>query len=215
MLAPGFRVELQRGLTRARGLCHDTGVQTDDLVERRELLDEGGIARSLRRIAHEISERNQGVDEVALVGIRTGGLLLAARLVKLLGEAEGSEPPLGAVDISLYRDDVFIGLPRPQVGPTELPFELPGRTIVLVDDVLYTGRTIRAALDALMDFGRPRAVQLAVLVDRGHRELPIGADYVGLKVDTSRDQSVRVQFREKSQADRVVVHERAGEGKGP
>ena len=182
-----------------------------DLIERRELLDEGGISRSLRRIAFEISERNSGVRQLALVGIRTGGLYLAERLQHLLGEAEGEEPPLGAIDISLYRDDVFCGLPRPEVGPTELPFELPGRTIVLVDDVLFTGRTIRAALDALMDFGRPRAVQLAVLVDRGHRELPIQADYVGLRVETDRNQSVRVSMKEKGEIDRVVLRERPRE----
>ncbi|MBI4507985.1 MAG: bifunctional pyr operon transcriptional regulator/uracil phosphoribosyltransferase PyrR [Deltaproteobacteria bacterium] len=180
----------------------------EHLVERRELLDEAGIARVLRRIAHEIVERNAGVSEIALVGIRTGGLFLAERLRRLLKDAEGVEPPLGAVDIALYRDDVFVGLPRPEVGPTELPFSLSGKTIVLVDDVLYTGRTVRAALDALMDFGRPRAVQLAVLVDRGHRELPIQADYVGHKIDTTRKESVRVMLRERGEPDRVVLRER-------
>jgi pyrimidine operon attenuation protein / uracil phosphoribosyltransferase len=179
------------------------------LVERREILDEGGIARALRRIAHEIVERNAGAGGIALVGIRTGGLHLAVRLRALIAEIEGAEPPLGAIDISLYRDAVFEGLPRPEVGPTELPFPLPGRTVVLVDDVLFTGRTIRAALDALMDFGRPRGVQLAVLVDRGHRELPIQADYVGVKVETTRRESVRVALREREEADRVVVRERA------
>lgn len=183
-----------------------------NLIEKRELLDEAGIARALRRIAHEIVERNQGTSELALVGIRTGGLFLAERLQKILGGIEGAgpPPPLGAIDIALYRDDVFVGLPRPEVGTTELPFSLPGRTIVLVDDVLYTGRTVRAALDALMDFGRPRAVQLAVLVDRGHRELPIQADYVGLKVVTSREESVRVHLRERNEPDRVVLRERGG-----
>ena len=179
-----------------------------DLVERRELLDEAGIARILRRMAHEIVERHQGGHDVALVGVHTGGYLIAERLVKLLHGAEGVSVPLGAVDITLYRDDVFVGLPRPEVGATDLPFKLPGKTIVLVDDVLYTGRTVRAALDALNDYGRPRAVELAVLVDRGHRELPIQADYVGIKVETSRKESVRVMLRELGEPDRVVLREK-------
>ncbi len=169
------------------------------------------MARVLRRIAHEIVERHAGGRDVALVGVHTGGYVLAERLVKLLAAVEGAAVPLGAVDITLYRDDVFVGLPRPEVGATELPFELAGRTIVLVDDVLYTGRTVRAALDALNDYGRPRAVELAVLVDRGHRELPIQADYVGLKVETSRSESVRVMLRELGEPDRVVLREKRGQ----
>jgi pyrimidine operon attenuation protein / uracil phosphoribosyltransferase len=184
-----------------------------NLIERRELLDEAGINRALRRIAHEIAERHKGLGSVAIVGIRTGGLYLGARLQKMLAEVEpGTEVPLGAVDITLYRDDVFVGLPRPEVGTTQLPFALEQRTIVLVDDVLYTGRTVRAALDALMDHGRPKAVQLAVLVDRGCRELPIQADYVGLRVATTRNESVKVTLRESDQdakADRVVLREKA------
>jgi len=181
-----------------------------NLIERRELLDEVGIQRALRRIAHEIAERQHGLKEVAIVGIRTGGLYLGSRLQRLLAEVEpGIEVPLGAVDITLYRDDVFVGLPRPEVGTTQLPFQLESRTIVLVDDVLYTGRTVRAALDALMDHGRPKAVQLAVLVDRGCRELPIQADYVGLKVATTRTESVKVMLRETDQIDRVVLREKA------
>jgi pyrimidine operon attenuation protein/uracil phosphoribosyltransferase len=148
----------------------------------------------LRRIANEIVERNGGASDIALVGIRTGGLDLAERLRVLIGDIEGQQPPLGAVDITLYRDDVFVGLPRPEIGATELPFELEGARVVLVDDVLYTGRTVRAALDALMDFGRPKAVQLAVLIDRGLRELPIRADYVGLSVESAPTESVRVLF---------------------
>ncbi len=186
-----------------------------NLVERRELLDAAGIARALRRIAHEIVERNHGARDVALVGIRTGGLYLAERLQKLVGAVEeaGGEPLLGApvlgsIDIALYRDDVFEGLPRPEVGPTELPFDLSGKTIVLVDDVLYTGRTVRAALDALMDYGRPRAVQLAALVDRGWRELPVQADYVGVRVETTRRESVRVMLTELGETDRVVIREK-------
>jgi pyrimidine operon attenuation protein/uracil phosphoribosyltransferase len=181
--------------------------------EIRVLADAAAAERMLRRIAHEITERNHGVRDLALVGIRTGGLLLAERLRALLGELEGTAPPLGAVDISLYRDDVFQGLPRPEIGPTELPFELSGVTVVLVDDVLYTGRTVRAALDALMDYGRPRAVRLAVLVDRGLRELPIGADHVGLQAETTPAEVVKVLFDAGGAVERVVLARRsAGEG---
>jgi pyrimidine operon attenuation protein / uracil phosphoribosyltransferase len=185
------------------------------LVEKRVLADVSTVARMARRIASEIVERNGGAAGIALVGIRTGGLHLAERLGRLIGDIEGSQPPIGAVDISLYRDDVFEGLPRPEVGPTELPFDLEGVTVVLVDDVLYTGRTVRAALDALMDFGRPRAVQLAVLVDRGRRELPIRADYVGLSVETSASESVKVHFAEGGEDDRVVLRIRPEAGGGP
>lgn len=169
------------------------------------------MARMLRRIAHEIVERNSGAEGVALVGIRTGGLYLAERLVPLIESVEGHRPPLGAVDITLYRDDVFTGLPRPEIGPTELPFPLDGVNIVLVDDVLFTGRTVRAALDALMDYGRPKAVQLAVLVDRGMRELPIAADYVGITVETGANDSVRVFFKESGDTDRVVLRTRVSD----
>lgn len=159
-------------------------------------------------MANEIVERNQGAQSIALVGIRTGGLHLAERLVSLVESIEGHKPPLGAVDITLYRDDVFVGLPRPQIGPTELPFRLAGVNIVLVDDVLFTGRTVRAALDALMDYGRPKQVQLAALVDRGMRELPIAADYVGLTVDTNANDSIRVFLKERGEEDRVVLRSR-------
>ena len=166
------------------------------------------MARMLRRVANEIVERNAGASELALVGIRTGGLYLAERLAPLIEGIEGVRPAVGAVDITLYRDDVFKGLPRPEIGPTELPFRLAGHNIVLVDDVLFTGRTIRAALDALMDFGRPRVVQLAVLIDRGMRELPIAADYVGTKVETTENDSVKVFFSETGEEDRVVLRTR-------
>lgn len=161
-----------------------------------------------RRVANEIVERNGGTNGVVLVGIRTGGLFLAEWLHTLLAEIEQPEAPVGAVDITLYRDDVFVGLPRPEIGATELPFELEGVTVVLVDDVLYTGRTVRAALDALMDYGRPKAVQLAVLVDRGLRELPIRSDYVGLSVETRPEESVKVLFSADDAVERVVVRER-------
>jgi pyrimidine operon attenuation protein/uracil phosphoribosyltransferase len=184
----------------------------EELVERRELADAAGITRALKRIAHEIVERNAAAPgPLVLVGIRTAGVPLAERLGRFLGETGELEAPpeRGAIDITLYRDDVFEGLPRPEVGSTELPgHSIAGRTVVLVDDVLYTGRTIRAALDALMDYGRPRAVQLAVLVDRGHRELPIQPDYVGLTVQTTRDESVKVTLSELGDRDRVVLRAR-------
>jgi len=172
------------------------------------LLDADAVQRTLRRIAHEVHERNPSERPPLLVGIRTGGAFLAERLGRLLGEIEGRDIPVGAIDITLYRDDVFHGLPRPEVGPTQLPGSIEGRRIVLVDDVLYTGRTVRAALEELVEFGRPEAVQLCVLVDRGHRELPIQPDYVGLIVQTTRDESVRVMLGERGEVDSVVLRER-------
>jgi pyrimidine operon attenuation protein/uracil phosphoribosyltransferase len=180
-----------------------------DLKERRELLDAAGIARTLRRMAHEIVERiPQGERPLYLVGVRTGGAYLAHRLCDVLAAAGEGKPVLGAVDISLYRDDVFHGLPKPEIGPTDLPEPIDGRTIVLVDDVLFTGRTIRAAMDVLADYGRPRAVKLAALIDRGRRELPIQPDFVGLAVQTTAAESVRVMLAERGEPDRVVLRER-------
>ncbi len=179
-----------------------------DLVEVRVLSEGPAVARMMRRIASEIVERLADSGPFALVGIRAGGLHVAERLQALIGEVEGKPPPLGAVDITLYRDDVFVGLPRPLIGPTELPFDLRGVTVVLVDDVLYTGRTVRAALDALVDYGRPKAVQLAVLADRGHRELPIQADYVGIVAETAASESVKVIFKPDGSVDRVSVRKR-------
>jgi pyrimidine operon attenuation protein / uracil phosphoribosyltransferase len=182
-----------------------------DLRERRELLDAAGIARTLRRVAHEIVERvphNDG-KPLYLVGVRTGGAYLAHRLCDILIAAGEGKPTLGAVDITLYRDDVFSGLPKPEIGPTDLPSPIDGRTIVLVDDVLFTGRTVRAAMDVLADYGRPRAVKLAALIDRGLRELPIQPDFVGLAVQTTERESVRVMLAERGEPDRVVLRERA------
>lgn len=153
------------------------------------------IARALRRIAHEIVERNRGASDVVIVGIHTRGVPLAQRLASLIEEIEASEIPRGSLDIGLYRDDLG-RRPTPVLGHTEVPVRVDGRTIVLVDDVLYTGRTIRAALDALVDLGRPARVQLAVLVDRGHRELPIRADYVGKNLPTSTKERVTVHLAE-------------------
>jgi pyrimidine operon attenuation protein/uracil phosphoribosyltransferase len=181
-----------------------------DLLERRELLDEPGIARTLRRLAHEIVERvPQAERPLYFVGIRTGGAFLAQRLVELVAADAGeAKPLLGAVDISLYRDDVFRGLPKPEIGPTELPEPVDGKTIILVDDVLFTGRTVRAAMDVLADYGRPRSVKLAALVDRGRRELPIQPDFVGVSVQTTESESVRVMLKEHGGIDRVVLRER-------
>ncbi len=180
-----------------------------DLIERREILDAAGVGRTLRRMSLEIVERvPQGDRPLYLVGIRTGGAFLAQRLVAMLVEAGEPTPLLGAVDISLYRDDVFRGLPKPEIGPTELPQPIDGRTIVLVDDVLYTGRTVRAAMDVLADYGRPRAVKLAALVDRGRRELPIQPDVVGVALETTASESVRVMLAELGDEDRVVLRER-------
>jgi pyrimidine operon attenuation protein/uracil phosphoribosyltransferase len=180
-----------------------------DLKERRELLDAAGITRTLRRMAHEIAERIPQDDRpLYLVGVRTGGAYLAHRLCDMLAAAGEAKPILGAVDISLYRDDVFHGLPKPEIGPTDLPEPIERRTIVLVDDVLFTGRTIRAAMDVLADYGRPRAVKLAALVDRGLRELPIQPDFVGLSVQTTSRESVRVMLAERGEPDRVVLRER-------
>ena len=180
-----------------------------DLQERRELLDAAGIARTLRRMAHEIAERIPQDDRpLCLVGVRTGGAYLAHRLCDMLAAAGEANPILGAVDISLYRDDVFHGLPKPEIGPTDLPEPIERRTIVLVDDVLFTGRTIRAAMDVLADYGRPRAVKLAALVDRGLRELPIQPDFVGLSLQTTARESVRVMLAERGEPDRVVLRER-------
>jgi pyrimidine operon attenuation protein/uracil phosphoribosyltransferase len=173
------------------------------------VMDADRIARTLTRIAHEIVERNRGVEDVALVGVRTRGVHLARRIARSLREITGDDVPTGALDITLYRDDLMrqaVG-PQPLVRRTEIPFSIDDRTILLVDDVLYTGRTTRAALDALIDFGRPRGIQLVVLVDRGHRELPIKADYVGKNLPTSPDESVQVRLQESDDRDEVVLEQ--------
>jgi len=175
------------------------------------VMDAERMSRSLARIAHEILERNRGIEELAFVGIRTRGVPLAKRLAHSVGEISNSEIPTGALDITLYRDDLMrhaVGA-QPFVRRTEIPFSIDEKRILLVDDVLYTGRTIRAALDALIEFGRPRAIQLVVLVDRGHRELPIKADYVGKNLPTSRKQSVRVRLQEIDGEDEVLLDEAA------
>ena len=170
-------------------------------------MDADRMSRTLARIAHEILERHRGLDGLALIGIRARGVPIAARLAAQLRALTGTEVPTGTLDITLYRDDLMrhaVG-PQPVIRRTEITFSIDDRLILLVDDVLYTGRTIRAALDALIDFGRPRAIQLVVLVDRGHRELPIRADYVGRNIPTSRQQSVQVRLTEIDGRDEVEV----------
>ena len=174
----------------------------------RRILNAQEIGRALRRIAHEILERNDGAQGLVLMGMHTRGVPLASRLARSMGEFEGQEVPMGALDIGLYRDDVSGGA-RPLMRPTDIPIDISGRCVVLVDDVLYTGRTIRAAMDALSDFGRASEIQLAVLVDRGHRELPIRADYVGKNVPTSIDEEVEVRVNEIDGADEVLLTRRA------
>jgi len=184
----------------------------------RVLLDAEAIGRTLSRIAHEIIERNEELDAVALVGIHTRGVPLAYRLRRLIDERADVELELGQLDITFHRDDVHVRsgqAPRraqPVVRDTKLDFDLAGRTVILVDDVLYTGRTIRAAIDALFEFGRPARVQLAVLADRGHRELPIRPDYVGKNLPTSRDERIQVQLVEVDEIDQVVLVDEAEEG---
>ena len=159
------------------------------------VLEAPDIARATKRMAHEIVERNHGASGLVLVGIRRRGVPLAERLGEEIERIEGVRPPVGALDVSFYRDDIGIRQPA-DVGCTEFPFDVDGKIVVLVDDVLYTGRTVRAAIDALMDFGRPRAVQLAVLIDRGHRELPIRADFIGKNLPTSHREAVEVRLAE-------------------
>ena len=172
----------------------------------RLVMDPVAIQRALVRIAHEILERNKGTAELALVGIRSRGIHIAKRIQRAIAEIEGSANiPFGVVDITLYRDDLDRGLQNPVVQGTDIPFPVGGKRILLVDDVLFTGRTIRAAMDALVDFGRPQSIQLAVLVDRGHRELPIRADYVGKNLPTSRREQVQVRLAEADGVDEVVI----------
>jgi pyrimidine operon attenuation protein / uracil phosphoribosyltransferase len=176
--------------------------------EKAQLLDGAAMLRAITRIAHEIVERNKGVQEVVLVGLRSRGVDLAQRIAAKLQEIEGVTVPVGVLDITLYRDDVgSASAGRRVVRRNEIPFSVNGKKVVLVDDVLYTGRSCRAAMDALMDLGRPSLIQLAVLVDRGHRELPIRADYVGKNVPTSNQEQVQVLLAEEDGVDRVVILE--------
>lgn len=175
------------------------------------LMDGDAVRRALRRMAREIVEMNGGMERLAVVGIHTGGVHLAQRLCKLMAEDESVSPPQGNIDITLYRDDVFIGLPQPVVGRTEMAFDVTGSRVVLVDDVLFSGRTVRSALDAVIDYGRPDSMRLAVLIDRGHRELPIQADVTGNRITTQTHHSVKVELIEEGFAeDRVVLYAKEG-----
>jgi len=177
------------------------------LKEKAEIIDEEGLRRIITRIAHEIVERNKGVDDLVLVGIKRRGVPLAHRIAERIAEFEGKAPVQGILDITLYRDDLSTVAHQPVVGSSDIPVDIKGRIVVLIDDVLYTGRTIRAAMDALIDFGRPRAIQLAVVVDRGHRELPIRADFVGKNVPTSKKEVIGVKLAEVDGVDSVVIKE--------
>ena len=174
--------------------------------EKAQVLDEAALDRALTRIAHEILEKNGGSSDLAFVGLRTRGVTLAHRLAARIAQIDGATLPVGTLDITLYRDD--LGLRgAPVIRGTDIPFSIKNKTVVLVDDVLFTGRTIRAALDAIIDLGRPKAIQLAILIDRGHREVPIRPDYVGKNLPTSRRESVAVRLREHDGEDRVVIEE--------
>jgi pyrimidine operon attenuation protein/uracil phosphoribosyltransferase len=175
--------------------------------EKAEIIDAEGLRRIITRIAHEIVERNKGTQDLILVGVLRRGVPLAERIAAKIAEFEKIEVPQGSLDISLYRDDLSTVGPQPVVSGTTMPCELAGKVVVLVDDVLYTGRTVRAAMDAIMDIGRPRAVQLAVIVDRGHRELPVRADYVGKNVPTSKREIIGVRVSEIDEEDCVVIKE--------
>ncbi len=180
-----------------------------DLIEKAQIMDEAGIGRVLTRIAHEIVERNKGVQDLMLVGIRTRGVPLSQRLAERIAAIEGKIVPVGILDITLYRDDLSTIAEQPVVHETKLPGNINGKIVVLVDDVLFTGRTTRAALDALVDYGRPPQIQLAIIIDRGHRELPIRADYVGKNVPTARREIVSVRLRDTDGEERVLIEEPA------
>jgi pyrimidine operon attenuation protein/uracil phosphoribosyltransferase len=175
-----------------------------DRQQERLVMESGDMARAVTRIAHEILERNKGVKDLGLVGIRTGGVHLAHRLVRRIHDIEGVTVPIGELDITLYRDDLALRKEQPILRKTSVPFDISGKIIVLVDDVLFTGRTIRAAMDGLIDLGRPAEIQLAVLVDRGHRQLPIKATFIGKNIPTSREEKIHVLLEESGE-DRVVI----------
>lgn len=175
------------------------------MEEKVKILDEEGIRRAIMRIAHEIIEKNKGGAGLCVVGIRNRGVYIAQRIAAGIKQIEGRDVLTGALDITLYRDDLALATGQPLVRKTEIGFDINDKNLVLVDDVLYTGRTIRAALDALIDFGRPKSIQLAVLVDRGHRELPIRADFVGKNIPTSKKESVEVRLQEPDGSDEVLI----------
>ena len=179
------------------------------MIEKATLLDDKAIARSLTRIAHEIIEKNKGVQDCVLIGIKTRGIFLAKRLEQRIAEIEGTNIPVGELDITLYRDDLTKNTDsgEPEVKGTDVSFSIEDKKVILIDDVLYTGRTVRAALDALVDLGRPSQIQLAVLVDRGHRELPIRADYVGKNIPTAKNEKIVVKLKEMDGGEQVAIYE--------
>lgn len=183
------------------------------MKEKKRLLDATRVKRAIQRMALEIVERNRGTEDLVIIGIRSRGVPLAERIAEQIKVAEGVEVPVGILDITLYRDDLTTVAPQPVVKPTKLPQSIDDKVVVLVDDVLYTGRTVRAALDALIDFGRPRAVQLAVLIDRGHRELPVHADVIGRQVPTDRSEVIKVKIKEIDGEDEVLIMEKNEDGK--
>lgn len=177
---------------------------------RSKILDKEGIAKAIKRISHEIIEKNKKISDLAIVGIRNRGEFLGERVAKAVKEISGKKVPFGILDITLYRDDLTEVAEQPVLKETEIDFDITGKKVVLVDDVLFTGRTIRCAMDQLIDFGRPAVIQLAVLVDRGHRELPIRADYVGKNVPTSMDEIIEVKIKEVDGADEVIMRKKSG-----
>ncbi|HNX80945.1 MAG TPA: bifunctional pyr operon transcriptional regulator/uracil phosphoribosyltransferase PyrR [Candidatus Omnitrophota bacterium] len=177
------------------------------MVEKSKILDEDSLSRALMRMAHEILEKNHGLADLCFIGIRNRGAYLAKRLAACVMSIEKQAPFVGILDITLYRDDLTLVSAQPVVHSTEIDFDITGKNVVLVDDVLYTGRTVRAALDAIVDLGRPKLIQLAVLVDRGHRELPIRADYVGKNIPTAPNEQVEVRLKESDGKDEVVLTE--------
>jgi len=177
------------------------------MTQKKVVMDAEAIDRSITRISYEILERNKGTDDLVVIGIRTGGACLARRLGEKIAKIEGSEVLVGILDITLYRDDLMTGTKKPRLRKTDIPFSLDNKKVILIDDVLFTGRTIRAAMDALIDFGRPRLIQLAVLIDRGHRELPIRADFIGESLPSAFWDKVDVKLREEGKEDEVLVIE--------
>ena len=184
-------------------------LEKTEMKIKKELIDSAAMGRAITRIAHEILEKNKGTDDLVLIGIRTRGVPLAERLAAKIEEIEGIKLPTGILDITLYRDDLSTVAQQPIVHRTEIPFDITGKKVVLVDDVLYTGRTVRAALDALIDLGRPLQIQLAIMIDRGHRELPIRADFVGKNLPTSKEEVVDVNFKEIDEKDAVLLLEKS------
>jgi len=176
-------------------------------TKKANILTKEEIDRAVTRISHEILEKNKGAEALAIIGIRTRGYVLAERIIASISQIDGAILPVGALDITLYRDDLSVVSEQPVMHKTEIDFDIEGKNIILVDDVLYTGRTIRCALDALIDFGRPKSIQLAILIDRGHRELPIRADYVGKNLPTSQKELVQVKLREIDGEDSVFIEE--------